>query len=116
MLYAETLLPYEQDSYLYHEGSVRKEVGRETLYLRVEAEEGFEISLFVEAPGGGGDEGEEEEDQKDLFTAGTGSLDRDCGILERGEGWSCFLNLHLCLLDLAGQLTINRALKFHFIF
>lgn len=41
----------------------------ESFLLGAEAEEGFEITFFVEAPGRGGEEGEEEEDKDNLFSA-----------------------------------------------
>ena len=88
----------------------------ESFLLGAEAEEGFEIAFFMETPGRGGDEGEEEEDQEDLFAAGARSLDGDCGVLEGSEGWSSFLNPHLGLLDLTGQLPTDATLNGQFVF
>ena len=65
----------------------------------------------MEAPGRGGEEGEEEEDQENLFTARASFFDGDGGILERGEGWRVFLYFHFGLLHLTGQLPTDATLN-----
>ena len=70
----------------------------------------------MEAPGRGGEEGEEEEDQENLFTARASLLDGDCGVLECGEGRRVFLDFHLGLLDLTGQLPTDATLNGQFVF
>ena len=70
----------------------------------------------MEAPGRGGDEGEEEEDQENLFTARTSFFDWDCSILEGGESRRVFLYFHFGLLNLTGQLPTDATLNGQFVF
>ena len=55
-------------------------------WSKLQAEEGFEVTFFVECPDGGAEEGEEEIDEEFLGTRGTGLLHRYCGALDGGKG------------------------------
>ena len=57
----------------------------------LQAEEGFEVTFFVECPDGGTEEGEEEVDEEFLGSRGTGLLYGYCGALDSGKGGSFLL-------------------------
>ena len=65
-----------------------------------EAEEGLEVTVFIEGPEGGTKEGEKEENKDYLGATGGGGGDRDCGALESGESGGLLLHLGLGILQL----------------
>ena len=69
----------------------------------------------MEDPGGGGEEGQEEEDETDLSTLGSCFLNGNCGTLECRESGGLLLHLHLCLLHLSYNLLIDLLLDLHLV-
>ena len=83
--------------------------------MLIQAEKRFKVTLFVEAPNNGGEEGHDEDDQNNLCAAWASFQDWDRGVLNRGKGGSVFLDFHFSLPDLSSQLLTDTALKGQFI-
>ena len=79
--------------------------------LVIGEDEGKEVAFAVDGIYGGEEEGEEEEDEADLGSGGTGLLDGYGSGLQEGEGRGILLHLGLGQLELGSHLGVGLVLQ-----